>query len=239
MEQQEVFEKDRASGDIACGRDSYREVKVEVGNSKLEFQQVTLADPVPTGEQLIKAAGLRPIEEFLIFMITSDRCLTEIRLDKTVEIWKNPEPRFLIFHSDRSWRGLIDGRRFQWGDVQITGKALKWLANVDADTHAVWLEMRDEPDRLIRDDETVSFADPGVERFRTGLLYCVWIEDKSHPWPKDTITTEEIAVLGGWDVSQGVIEVDDDQNERTLKPGEVVKIRAGVSFGKKLRFKRG
>ena len=119
------------------------------------------------------------------------------------------------------------------------GKALKWLANVDAETHGVWLERRDEPDTLIGDDEAISLADPGVERFRTGPLYCVWIEDETHPWPRETITTEEIAALGDWDISQGVIEVDDDQNERTLKPAEAVKLRPGISFGKKLRFKRG
>ena len=239
MDGYDVFEKDRAGGDVACGPDSYSEVKIEVGNSRLEFRHVRLADPVPTAQQIIKAAGLRPVEEFLVFTVAADRCLTELSLEKTVDIRKNPAPRFLIFRSDRSWRGLIDGRRFPWGESEIAGKVLKWLANVDAETNGVWLERRDEPDKLIGDDETVSLADSGVERFRTGPLYCVWIEDKSHPWPQDTITTERIAELGGWDVSQGVIEVDDDQNERTLKPGEVVKLRPGVSFGKKLRFKRG
>ena len=116
---------------------------------------------------------------------------------------------------------------------------LEWLARVDPATHGVWLELRDEPDRLIADDEQVSLSPAGVERFRTDLLIRVCIEDVFHPWPRATITTEEIAELGGWDISQGVIEVDSDQNERTLSPDEVIKLRPGVSFGKKLRFKRG
>ena len=239
MDKCDMFDKDRARGGIVCGRDSYGEVKIEIGNSGLEFQQVTLADPVPTGQQIIKAAGLRPVEEFLVFTVAPDRCLTEVSLEKTVDTRKNPVPRFLIFCSDRSWRGLIDGRRFSWGASEITGNALKWLANVDAETHGVWLERRDEPDRLISNDETVSLADAGIERFRTGPLHCVWIEDQTYPWPQDAISTEEIAALGSWDVSQGVIEVDDDQNERTLQPGEVVKLRPDISFGKKLHFKRG
>jgi hypothetical protein len=41
------------------------------------------------------------------------------------------------------------------------------------------------------------------------------------------------------DASNGVIEVDEDQNERTLAPGEVIKLRPGVAYGKKLCFKRG
>jgi len=65
------------------------------------------------------------------------------------------------------------------------------------------------------------------------------IEGKELPWHEDTITTEQIAALGGWDVSQGVIEVDRDNNERTLAPGEVIEVTPGRSFGKKHCWKRG
>lgn len=59
------------------------------------------------------------------------------------------------------------------------------------------------------------------------------------PWDEDTITTEQIADLGGWDVSQGVIEVDADNNERTLAAKEVIQLKPGLGFGKKHRWKRG
>ena len=72
-----------------------------------------------------------------------------------------------------------------------------------------------------------------------GPKYEVNIEDTVHPWDRDTITTEEIANLGGWPVSQGVIEIDKDNNERTLQPGEVVQLKPGQGFSKKIRWKRG
>ena len=66
------------------------------------------------------------------------------------------------------------------------------------------------------------------------------IEGALKPWDKDTITTEEVAALGGWDASQGVILVDlQDNTERNLQPGEVVKLRPGIGFSKKVRFQRG
>ena len=65
------------------------------------------------------------------------------------------------------------------------------------------------------------------------------IEGALKPWDKDTITTEEIAALGGWDVSLGVLLIDADNNERTLQPGEVVKLEPGLGFSKKVRFRRG
>ena len=65
------------------------------------------------------------------------------------------------------------------------------------------------------------------------------IEGNEHAWDKDSITARQIAELGGWDVGQGVIEVDQDNNERTLGPDETVQLKPGHSFGKKHRWKRG
>ena len=69
--------------------------------------------------------------------------------------------------------------------------------------------------------------------------YTLMIEGEEFPWHQDTITTEQIATLGGWDMSQGVIEVDKDNNERTLTPNEVIEIKPGQGFGKKHIWKRG
>jgi hypothetical protein len=48
------------------------------------------------------------------------------------------------------------------------------------------------------------------------------------PRERDTITTEEVMELGGWDKTQG-----------TMQPREVVEIKTGMGFSKKVRFKRG
>jgi hypothetical protein len=69
--------------------------------------------------------------------------------------------------------------------------------------------------------------------------YILNIEGREVPWEEDAITTEQIAELGGWNISQGVIEVDKDNNERTLVPGEIIEIKPGQGFGKKHKWKRG
>ena len=69
--------------------------------------------------------------------------------------------------------------------------------------------------------------------------YEIDIEGALKPWDSDHITTEQIAALGGWDPAEGVILVDQDNNERTLQPGEVVKLEPGMAFSKKVMFKRG
>ena len=73
-----------------------------------------------------------------------------------------------------------------------------------------------------------------------GPKYYLDIEGELKPWDKDTITMEEVAALGEWDVSLGVILINlKDNTERTLQPGEVVEVKPGMGFSKKVRFKRG
>lgn len=87
--------------------------------------------------------------------------------------------------------------------------------------------------------QIIDLRRPGIERFKTKRRFVVCIEGEIHLWTRQTITTEEIAQLGGWDPNQGVIEVDENQNERTLEPGEEIELKPGFSFGKKICWKRG
>lgn len=72
-----------------------------------------------------------------------------------------------------------------------------------------------------------------------GPKYTLDMEGKLVPWDRDTITTEEIVALGGWEPSQGAMIIDKDNNERQLQPGEVVDLKPGMGFSKKYRFRRG
>ena len=47
----------------------------------------------------------------------------------------------------------------------------------------------------------------------TGPKYVLNIEGKEYQWESPTITVEQIANLGGWDISEGVIEVDENNDE--------------------------
>jgi hypothetical protein len=83
------------------------------------------------------------------------------------------------------------------------------------------------------------FVDGKLVEERIDEFFEIDIEGKRHRWHEDTIAVEEIARLGGWGVHEGTLHIDADNNERTLCAGEVVKLEVGVSFAKKVRFKRG
>ncbi|WP_225887002.1 multiubiquitin domain-containing protein [Nodosilinea nodulosa] len=128
----------------------------------------SVADPVITGLQLLEVAKKRPADEYLIFYLLPDGQLEEIRLDETVDLRQGGIERFITWRSDRSFRFVIDGRRFEWGAPLITGLKLKQLAGVDPQSYGVWLEVRGGEDRPIENTETVDLQAPGVERFFTG-----------------------------------------------------------------------
>lgn len=70
--------------------------------------------------------------------------------------------------------------------------------------------------------------------------YFLDIEGNVYEWNEETITTEEIIELGGWDASKGAILIDLKTNEEeTLNPGQVIELRPGLGFSKKHKFKRG
>jgi len=69
--------------------------------------------------------------------------------------------------------------------------------------------------------------------------FVVFIEGKEHTLSQEIITVQEIACLGGWELSVGVIEIDHDNNERTLGAEEKIDLKHHHSYGKKHRWKRG
>ncbi len=73
-----------------------------------------------------------------------------------------------------------------------------------------------------------------------GPKYYLDIEGEIYQWSKDNITTEEVIELGGWDQSIGAIIIDLKTNEeRTLAPGEIIEVKPGMGFSKKISWKRG
>lgn len=144
--------------------------RVLFGNEELEYHPAVIDDPVPTGRQLLEAAGVRPVIDFEVFQVLNNGMLEQLRQDETTDLRSSGVEKFLIFRSDASFRFLLDDREFEWGSKFITGLTLKKLAGVDLVTYGVWQEARGAgEDRELNDTELVDLSKAGVERFFTGL----------------------------------------------------------------------
>jgi hypothetical protein len=206
---------------------------------KIDGHTYETTGPAVTGAQLLAIAGKAPAREFVIFLLLEDGDMESIRVDEIVDLQRVGIEAFRTFQSDVIYRLEVEGKPREWAARHITGRAIKRLAGVsEIDRFGVW-QIKAHGDHFIEDGETIDLDHSGVERFRLGGRYFICLEGKVFEWTKETITTEEIIALGGWDPSQGAVEVDRDQNERQLGTGEVIRLTQGHQFCKKQRFKRG
>ena len=140
---------------------------VLIGNDRLDFSPKVIADPVPTGRQILAAAEVDQSAEYLVYQMLASGQLEELRPEETTDLRSSGVEKFLVFRSDRSFRFLLDDRAVDWGSNQITGATLKRLAGTKVATHDVWHDVAGGDDRLVADREFADLAAPGAERFVT------------------------------------------------------------------------
>ncbi|MEK6272842.1 MAG: hypothetical protein AABM42_09365 [Actinomycetota bacterium] len=75
---------------------------------------------------------------------------------------------------------------------------------------------------------------------KTKSKYHIEIEGTIYDWNEETITVPQLRDLGDLPADVPVIEVDlKDQSERELAADEVIQLKPGQGFSKKLGYKRG
>jgi hypothetical protein len=144
--------------------------RVQFGDQQLDFRPGVVNEAVPTGRQLLEAAGATPVIEHLVLQVLKDGLLDAVELEETVDLRSAGVEKFLVFRSDRSFEFELDGRRHPWGAPFISGLALKRLAGVDPVRYGVWQEIRGADDKKIEDSANADLTPAGVERFFTGVI---------------------------------------------------------------------
>lgn len=138
-----------------------------IGDDQLNFSPLLIADPVPTGKQILDAAQKHPAREYLLYQLLTSGALEELRPEETTDLRQAGVEKFLAFRGDRSFRFELNDQATDWGTQWISGRTLKGLANVNPATYDVFLVLIGEEDQRIADHELFDLAQPGVERFAT------------------------------------------------------------------------
>ena len=72
-----------------------------------------------------------------------------------------------------------------------------------------------------------------------GPKFHIDIEGNLYDWDEDTITVPQIRQLGSLPTDVPVLEIDRENNQRELAEDEVVHLKPGVGFSKKVKYQRG
>lgn len=142
-------------------------VAVQVFDENLNAKDVHLTDPVPTGRQIIKAAGKHPVDDYAVLAWMPDNVLRPLHLDETFDLRHHGVERILVAPSDTLYRFFIDGQDQEWPVRGITGVVLKTLAGVDPAAFEVFLVIPGDDDIRVEDHELFDLARKGVEHFQT------------------------------------------------------------------------
>lgn len=156
------------NGVSAAGQAEQRGFRLLVAVESVDFRPVQIDDPVPTGRQVLQAAGLHPATDYMLSAVLPCGDFEDVRLDETFDLRAPGAERFIAFRTDRAFRFTIDDRQMEWGKPTISGRVLKALAGVPPETYDVYLEVRGGgQDVLIRDGDLIDLSKPGIERFIT------------------------------------------------------------------------
>jgi hypothetical protein len=139
---------------------------IQVFDDALSPRHLELTDPVPLGRQILEAVGARPVDDFSLYAFMPNGDFEEIRPDEPFDLRGKGVEKFIAFKTDRTFKFKLDERHLAWGKAEITGAALRQLADLQPG-YALYLEVRGGHDLEIGIGDVVDLSKPGVERFIT------------------------------------------------------------------------
>jgi len=161
----------------------------------LEFHPFEVSDPVPTGVQLLEAAGVESRKGCSLFALLTSGDFEDVRLKETFDLRKRGVERFVCFTTGVLYPFKIDQSQLSWGLPTIQGSQLYELARVD-DANAVFLDVPGGTDQLVDPAETIDLTQAGVKRFITApRLIEIFINSRSHFVAESLISHEQLVQL--------------------------------------------
>lgn len=145
--------------------------RISVAGTDLSFRGLDIADPVPTGRQIIEAAGGRPPDEYIVLQWLAGSDLEELDFEETTDLREHGVERFIVVKSDRTFRFEIDGHKHEWPEPFISREVLLQLAGQDPAKFSVWQEFRDAPDKEVLAGHPADLSEKGTERFYTVMKH--------------------------------------------------------------------
>lgn len=171
---------------------------IQVGGTELDYRQIDLEDPVPTGRQILVAAGFADQEAYVLCAILGTGDFEEVHLNETFDLRGRGVERFIVFRSDRTYRLTLNGHQLLWGESTLQGSILYTLGEVGPD-EAVFVDVRGGKDRLIEPAEVIDLSKPEVERFITAKRfdrgYEIIVNTREEVVPNARVTFEQVVQL--------------------------------------------
>ena len=202
--------------------------RVLVADAGLHAREIRIADPEPTGRQILSEAGFDPAGDYVLIQRLR-RATRSVSLDELVELRHDSAEAFVAFETDRLYTFTVDERGYEWGAATIAGVVLRELAEVPADE--VLVLQREGEDRELDQADQLTLSDAGTEHLRTGKrLITVSIDCVDKEIPRGSYITEQLIDLLGVQPGYLLNVVGPDGQLVTLQPGNALRVKKGMKF---------
>jgi hypothetical protein len=172
--------------------------RIRFGLEGLNFRTIEVADPVPTGRQILASAGLNERADYVLCAILASGNFEDVRLDETFDLREHGAERFIAFQTDRDFKLTLNGRQLIWGCPEIIGEVLYELSGAGPE-EAVFLEVRGGEDQLVEREECLDLNVSGVEHFITAPRpvkgYIIVVNSREEIVPDKHVTFEQVVQL--------------------------------------------
>jgi len=172
--------------------------RIRFGLDGLNFRNINVPDPVPTGRQILASAGLDHRTDYILYAYLDTGDFEDVRLDETFDLRGKGAERFIAFKSDRDFKFSLNDRQLAWGHANMLGSVLYDLAETSPDD-AVFLEVRGGEDLLIEPDDRINLDATGIERFITApkpqMDYIILVNSVEETVPDKHVTFEQVVKL--------------------------------------------
>lgn len=129
----------------------------------LNFRDLDVSRPNPTGAQILEAANATRMDALLLQRLPSGD-LESIRMSETPDL--NASTEFILSFDDRSYSIFINDAQMVWAARHISGATLRKLGQVPESLDVLLLRPGDEP-QVVEPGTVVDLGRPGVEKFVT------------------------------------------------------------------------
>ncbi|WP_099610063.1 multiubiquitin domain-containing protein [Vibrio fujianensis] len=142
---------------------SAKQYQIRVVDQNFEPKMVLIADPTPTGRQILEASDFSPANDYILLMKQNTGMLEEVNLSEVVDVYHRGVEQFIAFESDRVFYFELNGKRYPWGAENISEKALRAIGNIPP-KQALWLEQKQAADLLLDTDANLNLSASGLEK---------------------------------------------------------------------------
>ncbi len=210
---------------------------IVVRDERFEKRMVAFHGAAATGRAILAAAGVGPLEEYVVLQHLPSGELEDVRPDESVDLAAGSR-EFFVIRGSEMFAFYVNQLSLRWPRGVIGGCGIRFLARV-GDDHELVQVREGHGEKVIEPDDEVRIEKAGVERFVTRpRLATIIVNGRQKRVPLAPISFEAVVALAfenpptgdGVQFTVQYTRGPEQNPSGALVEGQSVMVRNGMEF---------